>query len=274
MKAGRFGLCRQGKRVGCGVTTVRTPAPADEPAMCGRFTLISDRRAVARLLALDDVPELFPRYNVAPAQPVLAIRQGAGGREAVSLRWGLVPSWSKDGKAPLINASSETVADKPAFRSAFRKRRCLVPADGFYEWQLLPGRKQPFLFRRHDGGPFAIAGLWESWQGPDARPLETCALLTTEANAVVRPVHDRMPVLVSPSDFDRWLAPDATLADLLPLLRPAADDALTALAVAAQTEEHVNVGLPADPVTPAGGALLVLPSQRPGRNAKVLTVEG
>jgi SOS response associated peptidase (SRAP) len=124
------------------------------------------------------------------------------------------------------NALTDPAADKPAFRSALRKRRCLVPADGFYEWQPLPGRKQPFLFRRPDGRPFALAGLWESWQGPDGRPLETCALLTTEANAVVRPVHDRMPVLVNAADFAAWLSPDATPADLVPLLRPAPDDAL------------------------------------------------
>ena len=118
-----------------------------------------------------------------------------------------------------------------AFRSAFRTRRCLVPADGFYEWQALPGRKQPFLFRRHDGGHFALAGLWEAWHGPEDWPVETCALLTTEANAVVRPVHDRMPVLLGVSDLDRWLSPDAAPADLLSLLRPAPDEALTALAV-------------------------------------------
>jgi putative SOS response-associated peptidase YedK len=169
---------------------------------------------------------------VAPTQPVLAVRQGAVGREAVALRWGLIPSWSKETRGSgLINARSETAAYKPAFRSAFRKRRCLVPADGFYEWEALPGRKQPFLFRRPDGGSFAIAGLWENWMAPDGRAIETCALLTTEANAVVRPVHDRMPVLVGPADFDRWLTPDTTPTEMLTLLRPAPDDALTALAV-------------------------------------------
>ena len=170
------------------------------------------------------------------------------------MRWGLIPSWSRDGKAPLINARAETVADKPAFRSAFRKRRCLVPADGFYEWQALPGRKRPFLFRRPDGTPFALAGLWEAWHGPDGRPLETCALLTTEANAVVRPVHDRMPVLVSPADFDRWLAPDAAPANLVPMLRPAPDDALAAVAVGpyVNSARHEGPGC----VEPLGGPSL------------------
>jgi putative SOS response-associated peptidase YedK len=202
--------------------------------MCGRYTLIADRRAVAGLLGLDDVPELFPRYNVAPTQPVLVGRLGQDGqREAVLLRWGLVPSWSKDGKKPLLNARAETVADRPAFRSAFRRRRCLVPADGYYEWRQLPTGKQPFLFRRPDGAPFAIAGLWEAWTAPDGSAVQTCALLTTEANAVVRPVHDRMPVLVAVSDFDRWLSLAADPADLLTLLRPAPDEALTATPVSA-----------------------------------------
>jgi putative SOS response-associated peptidase YedK len=220
--------------------------------MCGRFTLISDRRAVAALLGLDEVPELFARYNVAPTQPILAARLADGRRQAVTLLWGLIPSWSKDSRTPLINARCETVADKPAFRSPFRKRRCLVPADGFYEWQALAGRKQPFLFRRPDGGPFAVAGLWESWVGPDGRPVETCALLTTEANAVVRPVHDRMPVLVGAQDFDRWLDTDATSAELSPLLRPAPDDLLAAVPVgpyvnSARREGPACVEPPHDP---------------------------
>jgi putative SOS response-associated peptidase YedK len=223
--------------------------------MCGRFTLLSDRRAVAALLGLDDVPELFPRYNVAPTQPVLAVRLADGRREAVSLRWGLIPSWSRDASGSgLINARSETAADKPAFRSAFRRRRCLVPADGFYEWQPPPGRKQPFLFRRPDGQPFALAGLWEAWHGPDGRALETCAVLTTEANAVVRPVHDRLTVLLGVADFDRRLAPDAAPADLLPLPRPAPDDALAALAVGVfvNSARHEGPGC----VEPPGGPSL------------------
>ena len=200
--------------------------------MCGRYTLISDRRAVARLLALDDAPELFPRYNVAPTLSILAVRQGAEKREAVTLQWGLFPSWSKEASGSgLINARAETVADKPAFRSAFRRRRCLVPADGFFEWQARPRGKQPFLFRRPDGAPFAIAGLWETWTAPDGSAVETCALLTTQANAVVRPVHERMPVLLGGADFGHWLDPAAASEDLLSLLRPAAEDDLTALAV-------------------------------------------
>jgi putative SOS response-associated peptidase YedK len=198
--------------------------------MCGRTTLIADARAVADLFDLAVVPELFPRYNVAPTQSILAVRLADGRREAVTLRWGLIPSWSKDsaGAARLINARSETVADKPAFRSAFRKRRCLVPADGFFEWQPQPRGKQPFLFRRPDGGLFAIAGLWENWTAPNGNTFETCALLTTEANAVVRPLHERMPVLVGVGDFERWFNPAAAPGDLLPLLRSAADDLLTA----------------------------------------------
>jgi putative SOS response-associated peptidase YedK len=200
--------------------------------MCGRTTLIAEARAVAGMFDLAVVPELFPRYNIAPTQPLLAVRLVDGQRAAVNLRWGLIPSWSKDvAGTGLINARSETVAEKPAFRTAFRKRRCLVPADGFYEWQPQPSGKQPFLFRRPDHGLFAVAGLWETWVNPEGRSFETCALLTTTANAGVRPVHERMPVLIDDADFERWLDPAAPAADLLALLRPAADDALTATPV-------------------------------------------
>jgi putative SOS response-associated peptidase YedK len=207
--------------------------------MCGRFTLSSRPAAVAEQFALpglfDALPPLEPRYNIAPSQPVAAVRAGdEGARELVALRWGLVPSWSKDSKAGFINARSETAADKPAFRAPFRKRRCLVLADGWFEWQQQgPGqKKQPWYFRRADGQPFAFAGLWDCWHGgDDGAALETCALLTTSANDLMRPVHDRMPVILDRADFGPWLDPKAPPDELRQLLRPWEATTLTAFRV-------------------------------------------
>src|SRR5262249_35095164 len=161
----------------------------------------------------------------APTQPVLAVRLPAGASRpgAATLRWGLVPSWAKDVRIAhqLLNARSETVAEKPAFRAALRRRRRLVPADGVYEWRAPGGSKQPFCFRLRDDGPFAFAGLWESWQAPAGEALETCTLLTTEANDLVRPIHDRMPVILAPRCHAEWLDPQVQDPERLrPLLRP------------------------------------------------------
>lgn len=177
--------------------------------MCGRFTFATPGEIVAEVFGLAAVPDLPPRYNIAPTQAVAALRTGSGWPELVSLRWGLVPSWAQDPAVGnrLINARSETAAAKPSFRSAWRSRRCGVLADGFYEWQRLGGRKQPWHFRRRDRQPFALAGLWESWRPDDeSPPLETCTLLTVAANPVVAPVHDRMPVVLDPAGLAAWLA--------------------------------------------------------------------
>jgi putative SOS response-associated peptidase YedK len=189
--------------------------------MCGRFTLIARGEDVASLFDLPEPPSLSPRYNIAPTQPVAVVCSSvARPRELATLRWGLSPAWSGP---PLINARAETVADKPAFRDSFLRRRCLVPLDGFFEWQKLPGgRKQPFLFRHPDGAPFAVARLWDR---------DACALLTTEADAVVAPVHDRTPLILPQADFALWLDPDAALADLRGLIRPGLDAGLLAAAV-------------------------------------------
>jgi putative SOS response-associated peptidase YedK len=179
-------------------------------------------------------PELSPRYNIAPTQPapVVRIAPGTGKRELVLLRWGLVPSWAKEPSIGqrMINARGETVATKPSFRSAFRRRRCLVIADGYYEWQKAGGRKQPFYIRMSDERPLAMAGLWESWsRGDDAEqgPLQTCTIITTQANSRASHIHDRMPVILDPDDQPRWL--DSQIEDgqqLLPLLRPMESDQL------------------------------------------------
>jgi putative SOS response-associated peptidase YedK len=179
---------------------------------------------LAELFLFPEMAAAEPRYNIAPTQTVAAVRAPANldQRELAYLRWGLIPSWADDPAIGnrLINARAETAPDKPAFRSAFRHRRCLVLADGFYEWQKLGSKKQPFYFRLRDGKPFALAGLWEHWEGGD-KLLETCTLLTTQANNVLRPVHERMPVILPPDAYERWLDPAVQKPDqLTPLLRP------------------------------------------------------
>lgn len=181
--------------------------------MCGRFVLTTTADHIQQHFGVDDVPALPPRYNIAPTQEVLVIRQSSGGvRSAGLLRWGLVPHWAKEaaGGNTLINARCETVHDKPSFRNAIRYHRCLIPASGFIEWQRLNGGKQPWLIQRRDGQPLAFAGLWDSWQGYDG-VLETCCILTTTANTLMRPIHDRMPVILCASEYDQWL--DRTTTD-------------------------------------------------------------
>ncbi len=213
--------------------------------MCGRFTLTARREAVAAALDLDDFFELPPRYNIAPTQWVPAVRLDpeAGGREFTALKWGLIPPWVDEPAIAnrLINARAETVADRPAFRSAFRRRRCLVVADGFYEWSREYGRS-PYYFRLRDGGPFAFAGLWERWERGE-EPVESCTLITTAANGVVAPVHGRMPVLHKPEHFARWLDPGEERPDTLrALLAPAPEDWLAAHPVSKLVNNPMNEG--------------------------------
>ncbi|RMG43988.1 MAG: SOS response-associated peptidase [Acidobacteria bacterium] len=190
--------------------------------MCGRFVLAASPEALERLLDVP-VPEEWarPRYNIAPSQPVLACRlSSAQERELVPLRWGLVPRWARDPAVGnrMINARAETAAEKPAFRAAVRARRCLVPADGFYEWSGGAGGRQPYLFRAPGGEPFAFAGLWERWRPPETdedAAIETCAILTRPADEVVGAVHPRMPVIVPPGLFERWLDPSRPGTELL-----------------------------------------------------------
>jgi putative SOS response-associated peptidase YedK len=195
----------------------------EDSSMCGRYTMKSNPHAVAALCNLPSIPELKARFNIAPTQLVPVVRASAAGRELSMLRWGLIPSWAKDPKIAhtLINARSETAAEKPSFRTAFKRRRCLLPSDGFYEWEKVGKLKMPRHIRRRDEAPFAFAGLWECWRPPDGDPVETCTILTTTANEVTAPYHDRMPVILPPEHFDAWLAPgDADTAAFLPLLIP------------------------------------------------------
>lgn len=190
--------------------------------MCGRFAIRRPLAEVVEDFAADLVlfDDFHPSYNVAPSQTVAAVRLKPKGRELVGLRWGLVPSWSREfPAAPPINARAETVATKPTFRNAFKSRRCLWPADGFYEWKREGKHKVPHFIRLADDNLFSFAGLWETWRGPDGE-VQTCAHITTEPNEMLAQLHDRMPVILRPDQYETWLDPDAAPDTLISLLRP------------------------------------------------------
>jgi putative SOS response-associated peptidase YedK len=204
--------------------------------VCGRFTLTTRPEVVAREFELASVPELAPRFNVAPSQPVATVWQPPGGARELRLRrWGLVPRWAKDASigSRLINARSETAAEKPAFRDALRRRRCLVPADGFFEWAAASrGPKQPYWIALPERTPFAIAGLFERWTAPEGEVIESCTLLTVAASEGLRAIHQRMPAILPREAWARWLAPDVTgAAEVAPLLAPWSGTPLVPLAV-------------------------------------------
>jgi putative SOS response-associated peptidase YedK len=197
--------------------------------MCGRYELHTQPAALALAFGVPFPPHMRPRYNIAPMQDVPVIRRTpAGERELVDVRWGLVPRWAKDPAIGnrMINARSETLADKPSFRTALKKHRCLIPADGFYEWkQTASGAKQPIHIGMKDQSPFAFAGLLERWLSPAGEVLDTCTIITTQSNALLSPLHDRMPVIVAPVAFDRWL--DVANEDTASLFAPYPADAMT-----------------------------------------------
>jgi putative SOS response-associated peptidase YedK len=186
--------------------------------MCGRFTLRNRLNDLLREFEAEirgEPFDLFERYNICPTNKIPIIRETDGGREMVRMQWGFVPSWAKDFKLCPINAVSETVAEKPMFRSAIKKRRCLIPADGFYEWKKIPKKikgDSPWLFQVKGGKPFAFAGIWERWESKPEQDqekivIESCAILTTKPNEVMAPIHDRLPVILSPADYKAWLDP-------------------------------------------------------------------
>lgn len=212
--------------------------------MCGRFTLTSKPEVVAKEFGLASTTPLQPRYNVAPTQNVAAVRldRVTGMRQLDLLRWGLVPSWADDPAIGnwMINARAETVDEKPAYRHPFKARRCLIVADGFYEWMKQGGRKQPYYIRMRDGRPFAFAGLWDHWER-DAGELDSCALITTAPNELVRPIHDRMPAIVRREHYGRWLDPSVTDgAKLKELLRPYPAEEMAANPVSTFVNSPVN----------------------------------
>jgi putative SOS response-associated peptidase YedK len=195
--------------------------------MCGRYRLTAKERWLSNYFNIDPEDlDWAARWNVAPTQEVATIRQDRKlpKRRFSLMRWGLIPYWSKDSAfaASTINAASETVVDKPAFREPLRRRRCLIPADGFYEWKRVgPKQKQPYHIGMADDGVFAFAGLWDRWNGQDGKTIESCTILTTNANALLKPLHDRMPVILHPDDYDRWLDPGITDPErVTDLLRP------------------------------------------------------
>lgn len=193
--------------------------------MCGRFYLDAPKDQLMAHYALQAVPDdVSPRYNIAPSQDVLAVRAlDENERNLAYLHWGLIPSWSKDDHPhySMINARAETVASKPAYRSAFKHRRCLIPASGFYEWQPQADFKQPYAISMKDDGVFSLAGLWEHWESTDGKVIESCSIVVTEANAVLEPIHDRMPVIIEPKDYTTWLDPSIQDKDkLTSLLHP------------------------------------------------------
>lgn len=212
--------------------------------MCGRYTLTSAPEVLRALFGYEEHPDFPARFNIAPTQPIPIVRLVDGKRHFVLVRWGLVPSWVKDPNAfsVLVNARGESVRDKPAFRSAMKYRRCLIPADGFYEWQARgSGPKQPFYVRAKSGKPLAFAGLWENWMGPNGEEMETALIVTTKPNQTLGPIHDRMPVIVPPEAFDLWLdtmhVDDETASVLI---APASDDLLEAYPVSVAVNRTAN----------------------------------
>ncbi len=197
--------------------------------MCGRYTLTVNIKTVAETFGVEPTLETEPRYNVAPTQGVVSILRNGSAHLAL-LQWGLIPSWAKDELigSKMINARAETLAEKPSFKRLLRSKRCLIVADGFYEWKKEQGGKTPMYITLKDKEPFAFAGLWDVWHSPDGEQLRTCTIITTQPNAVVAPIHDRMPAMLLPDDRDLWL--DTAIQDeqaLLPLLAPYPADLMT-----------------------------------------------
>ncbi|MDG1838756.1 MAG: SOS response-associated peptidase [Phycisphaerales bacterium] len=210
--------------------------------MCGRFMLCSPANTVGTMFGVD-IELLPPRWNITPTQSVAIIRSAASERELALLRWGLVPSWSKDLKsgARLINARSETVGVKPSFRAAMQSRRCVVPADGYYEWMRDGDVKRPFCMRRVGGEPFGMAGLWESWTSPVGEIVQTCCILTCSPNRTLASIHDRMPVILGEVDFDQWLQVDRyDVPEVEPLMRLCSEDYLHAFEVSSHVNRPAN----------------------------------
>ncbi len=215
--------------------------------MCGRFSLAQTAESIAQAFQLPEIPDrrLAPRYNIAPTQLVAAMTQenGNAARQLRWLRWGLIPSWAKDSKIGnrLINARAETLTQKPSFRHAFKRRRCLILADGFYEWKKTGNRKQPYYFELKNGQSFALAGLWETWQPKGGEAIASCTIVTTEANALIQPIHDRMPVILEPDNYEQWLDSRLTNTDALePLLKPYKSELMTASPVSSLVNNPAN----------------------------------
>ncbi|MCI0430136.1 MAG: SOS response-associated peptidase [Rhodospirillales bacterium] len=212
-------------------------------AMCGRYLLISPVEAMRRFFDVGGLLNLPPRYNIAPTQdaPVMRLDQ-EGRRELIQMRWGLVPAWAKDLSmgARCINARAESVAEKPAFHDAFRRRRCLIPTDGFFEWEKTGKIRQPWRIGLAEGGLMALAGLWERWRAPDGNVVRTYAVVTTNANALVAPLHDRMPVVVAPAAFPDWLDAETPPERLQEIMRAFPSELMSAHPVSRRLNDARN----------------------------------
>jgi len=211
--------------------------------MCGRYTLRTPVEKLAEEFGLEDSSvDLPPNYNVAPTQGVAAVLAENGHRRLEVLRWGLIPPWADDPQigSRMINARAETAHEKPSFRRAFRERRCLIPADGFYEWKRTNGTKQPYYIHMKEGRPFAFAGLWESWREEDGPEVRSCAILTTRPNALASEIHDRMPVILPAGSREAWLDPEAEKEELLALLEPYPEDEMEAYPVSRYVNSPQN----------------------------------
>jgi putative SOS response-associated peptidase YedK len=237
--------------------------------MCGRYVITFSPEAIRALFRYLEQPDFPARYNVAPTQPVPIVRMAQGARSFALVRWGLIPAWVKDPRnfTLLINARGETVGDKPAFRNAMRRRRCLFPADGFYEWQAGGERKRPYFIRPRAGGPIAFAGLWETWTGPNGEEVETACIVTTSANRTLVPIHDRMPVVITPEAFDLWLdCAHVEAATAAALIAPAPENRFEAYEISTAVNRTANDSAsliePPGPPAAAAGATPAAPPQR------------
>ncbi|MBX3496207.1 MAG: SOS response-associated peptidase [Parvibaculum sp.] len=210
--------------------------------MCGRYMITSAPEAMRQLFDWFEKPNFPPRHNIAPTQPVPIVILDGGKRRFMLVRWGLVPSWAKEmPQSLLINARAETIAEKPSFRGSFRHRRALMPADGFYEWKAEgKGQKQPYVIRRVDRAPFAMAALWDNWMPADGSEIDSCAVVTCEANETLSPVHHRMPVILDEKDWEKWLDPATPPKELQALMRPAPADLLDAQPVSTRINRVAN----------------------------------
>ncbi|MCS7273190.1 MAG: SOS response-associated peptidase [Fimbriimonadales bacterium] len=212
--------------------------------MCGRYALYANSEQLTRRFGVPVPHPIVPRYNIAPSQPILALRYNpdTNAREWTHLIWGLVPAWAQDPSIGnrMINARAETLREKPAFRNAYRYRRCIVPVSGFYEWKKVGRTKQPYFVRAADNLPMGLAGLWEVWHSPDGSELHTCTIITTDANATIQPLHNRMAVVLPPEAYALWLSPDAKPSELDALLKPAPNDLLIAYPVSTRVNNPAN----------------------------------
>jgi putative SOS response-associated peptidase YedK len=237
--------------------------------MCGRYAITTAPEAMRRMFGYPEMPNFPARYNIAPTQPIPIVRMVEGKREFALVRWGLLPSWVKDPKnfTLLINARGETAIEKPAFRNAMKRRRCLIPADGFYEWKRDGAVKRPYLIRLKGGAPFAFAGLWETWTGPNGEELDTAAIVTTEANRTLSPIHNRMPVILTPDAFGMWLdSANVDAKTAAALIAPAQDDLFEAYEIAPLVNRVANDGPELQAPHTAPAVAEAKPARKPKKN--------